>query len=134
MKPGSAVAVLAVAFVLLCMKFVWQAQLGTFADDSASYLIAAQALSPWQAASAPVAEAFRHQAAYPPLYPLLLAFAGAAGNFFAAHALSALLVAAWLPLVYLLGVRWLENRWQAACAAFATALLPAVWINARGVL
>jgi hypothetical protein len=134
MKPGVVVGILTMAFALLCVQFVWQANLATFADDSVSYLIAAQAMSPWQHASAPVLEAFHREAPYPPLYPLLLALAGAGANFSWAHALSALLVAAWLPIVYLLAARWLQSRWTAVFVTLATALLPALWINAKGIL
>ena len=134
MKPGVAVGMLTIAFAFLCVRFVWQASLGTFADDSVSYLVAAQVMSPWQHASSPVLEAFHREAAYPPLYPLLLALSGTAANFLLAHALSGLLVAAWLPTVYLLAVRWLQSRWMAAFVTLATALLPALWINAKGIL
>jgi len=128
------VALLSLAFAGACAMFVWQPTLATFADDSVSYLVMAQVFSPWQAASPAAAAAFPREAFYPPLFPLLLALFGAAHHTAWAHALTALLVAAWLPLVYVLGARWLEDRRAAAAAAFCVALLPALWINAKGIL
>jgi hypothetical protein len=131
--PAAAV-LLTVAFAAALGRFVWQPGLASFADDSVSYLVMAQVFSPWQPAAAAVAEAFRSEAFYPPLFPLLLALGGAAHDVARAHAATALLLAACLPLVYLLGVRWLENRWAALAAMGVTALLPATWINAKGIL
>ena len=128
------VAVVTAAFAAACAAFVRQDGLGTFADDSVSYLVMARVFSPWEAASAAVAEAFPREAFYPPLFPLLLAITGAAHDFALAHVLNALLVAACLPLAYLLGVRWFSDRRAALAAVLAIALLPALWIHARGIL
>jgi len=132
--PAVAVASLTLAFACACAAFVWQPTLATFADDSVSYLVMAQVFSPWEAASPAVAAAFAREAFYPPLFPLLLALLGAAHHVAWAHALTALLVAGWIPLVYILGVRWFEDRRAAAAAAFCVALIPALWMNAKGIL
>jgi hypothetical protein len=132
--PALAVGVLTLTFAWTCANFVWQMTLATFADDSVSYLVMAQVFSPWQAASPAVAAAFPREAFYPPLFPLLLAFAGAAHHTAWAHALTALLLAAAIPLIYVLGTRWLEDRRAAAVAALCVALLPSLWINAKGIL
>jgi hypothetical protein len=121
-------------FAYACVAFVRQPGLGTFADDSVSYLILAQGLSPWQAASQAVREALPREAFYPPLFPLVLALAGASHDFATAHVVNALLLAACLPLTYLLGKQWLQSDWAAATATVASALVPAMWINARGIL
>ncbi len=123
-----------VGFAIACAAFVGQPGLGTFADDSVSYLVLAQAMCPWQPASQVVAEAVAREAFYPPLYPLLLALAGAAYDTARAHVYSALLVAAWLPLAHALATRWLQGNWAAAAAVLTIALLPGLWINARGIL
>jgi len=136
-RPGfaaAAVALLTFAFASACAVFVWQPTLATFADDSVSYLVMAQVFSPWQGAAPAVAAAFPREAFYPPLFPLLLALAGAAHHTAWAHALTALLVAAWLPLAYVLGARWLEDRRAAVVLAVCIALLPSLWINAKGIL
>jgi hypothetical protein len=128
------VGALTAAFAALCAAFVRQDGLGTFADDSVSYLIMAQVFSPWEPASAAVAEAFAREAFYPPLFPLLLAATGAAHDFALAHVLNAILVAASLPLAYLVAARWMEDRRAALAAVLVIALLPSLWIHARGIL
>jgi len=132
--PQAAVALVTLAFACACAAFVWQPTLATFADDSVSYLVMAQVFSPWQPASPAVAAAFAREAFYPPLFPLVLALAGAAHHVAWAHALTALLLAACLPFVYLLGVRLLESRAAAAAAVLCVALLPSLWVNAKGIL
>src|SRR6185436_6286092 len=81
-----------------------------------------------------VAAAFPREAFYPPLFPLVLALAGAAHNTAWAHAVTALLLAASIPLLYLLGIRLLEDRRAAAAAALCVVLSPSIWINAKGIL
>jgi len=132
--PAAAAALVTLGFALACAQFVRQPGLATFADDSVSYLVMAQVFSPWQAASPAVAAAFPGEATYPPLFPLLLALAGAAHDIAWAHVLTALILAAALPLTYSLGARWLESRGAAAAAVLALALLPALWVNAMGIL
>lgn len=132
--PGLAVAALTLMFAWSCAAFVWQPTLASFADDSVSYLVMAQVFSPFQPASAAVAAAFPREAFYPPLFPLALALTGAAHHMAWAHAVTALLLAASLPFVYLLGARWLCSRGAAAAAVACVALLPSLWINTKGIL
>jgi hypothetical protein len=132
--PLLVAALTTLAFGFACASFVHQPTLATFADDSVSYLVMAQVFSPWQAASPAVAAAFAGEATYPPLFPLVLALVGAAHDIAWAHVLTALILAAALPLAWLLGARWLESRGAAAGAVLALALLPALWINAMGIL
>lgn len=131
---GALAVFLTLGFAVACTAFVWQPTLATFADDSVSYLVMAQVFSPWETASPAVAAAFAREAFYPPLFPLLLALAGAAHHVAWAHALTALLVAGWIPLAYVLGARWLEDRRAAVAVALCVALLPALWVNAKGIL
>jgi hypothetical protein len=129
-----AAGLLSLLFAWVCVAFARQPGLASFADDSVSYLVMAQVFSPWQAASAPVAEAFAREAFYPPFFPALLGVLGAAHHMALAHAVTALLLAACLPLTYLLGVRWLGSRWAAAAATAVIATLPSLWINVKGIL
>jgi hypothetical protein len=129
-----AVAVLTLAFALLLAAFVRQPALATFADDSVSYLVMAQVFSPYQAATPAVAAAFAREAFYPPLFPALLALAGAAHDIAWAHIVTALILASCIPVTYLLGLRWLGDRRVAAVAVLCVALLPALWVNAMGIL
>ena len=128
------VALLTLGFAWACAAFVRQPGLATFADDSVSYLVMAQVFSPYQAASQAVAAAFAGEAFYPPLFPALLALAGAAHDIAWAHVLTALILAATLPVTYLLGVRWLEERRWAALAILCLVLMPAMWVNVMGIL
>jgi hypothetical protein len=130
----AAAATIVAAFSWICVRFAWQPALASFADDSASYLVMGQVFSPWAPASSVVSEAFVREAFYPPLFPLLLGLTGAAHHIAWAHALSALCFAAALPLLYLLGSRWLGNAWGGVLATAATALLPAPWIQVKGIL
>ena len=132
--PDAVVALLTLGFAWACTAFVWQPTLATFADDSVSYLVMAQVFTPYQAASQAVAAAFANEAFYPPLFPALLALAGAAHDIAWAHAVTALILAASVPLAYALGACWLEDRRAAATAVLCVALLPAMWINAKGIL
>jgi hypothetical protein len=132
--PGLAVALVTLAFGVVCALFVRQPGLASFADDSVSYLVMAQVFSPWRPASAAVIDAFAREAFYPPLWPLLLAATGAAHDFAWAQVLNALLLAACLPLVYALAARWLEPGWAAVGAMLTVALLPSMWIHVKGVL
>ncbi len=132
--PAFALALLALGFAWACVQFARQPTLASIADDSVSYLVLAQAFSPWQAASPAVAEAAAREASYPPLFPALLALAGAAHDVARAYTVVALLLAACLPLVYLLGKVWLGSRAAALGAAAAMALLPATWIMSKGIL
>ena len=131
--PSLAVAALTAVFAWACAAFVRQPMLATFADDSVTYLVMAQAFSPWQPASAPVAEAFLREGFYPPLFPLVLALAGAAHDISRAHVVTALMLAACLPVLYLFSAT-LMNRWAAVASVAVTAILPAMWINAKGIL
>lgn len=132
--PDVAAAALTLLFAWTCIAFVWQPTLASFADDSVSYLVMAQVFSPYQAASPPVAAAFPREAFYPPLFPLVLALAGAAHHAAWAHAVTALLLAASLPFAYLLGCRWLGSRGAALAAVACIALLPSLWVNSKGIL
>ena len=131
---GAAVAFLTLAFAWACGAFVRQPSLATFADDSVSYLVMAQVFSPYREASQAVLAAFAREAFYPPLFPAVLALAGAAHDIAWAHVLTALILAACIPVAYVLGVHWLEDRRAAAVAVFGAALLPAMWVNAKGIL
>ena len=91
------VALLTLGFAWVCAAFVRQPTLATFADDSVSYLVMAQVFSPYQAASQVVAAAFASEAIYPPLFPAVLALAGAAHDIAWAHVLTALVLAAAKP-------------------------------------
>ncbi|HUL55624.1 MAG TPA: hypothetical protein VLT60_01410, partial [Usitatibacter sp.] len=95
----AALALLAAIVGAVAIAFTWQRGLASLFDDSASYLVMAQAFCPWHETPAPVAAAFPAQK-YPPLFPLLIALGGGAYDWRIAHAWVALSFAA---SVFLLG-------------------------------
>jgi hypothetical protein len=109
-------ASLALAAGAAAIAFTWQPGLATFHDDSASYLVMAQAFSPWHAAAPSVMAQMPHEK-YPPLFPILLALSGAAFDWRWAHAVVALSFAA-------VGI----------VAALLYVTLPGVWLNLMGIL
>jgi hypothetical protein len=131
---AAVVAIVTAAAAVLWTAFARQPGLGTFADDSVSYLVMAQAFSPWREAAAPVLAVLPQEGFHPPLFPLLLAGAGGAHDFALAHSLNALLLAACLPLVFVIALRWVGSVPAALLAALAAAILPAHWIQVRGIL
>jgi hypothetical protein len=126
----AALALLAGAFAAV---FLWQPGLDSLHDDSASYLIMAQAFSPWHASDPVIRAALPHQS-YPPLFPLLLALAGGAYDWRIAH----LVIAAALGAsVFFLGLHARNVTGSARLgflAALVYMLLPGTWLNAKGIL
>lgn len=125
-----ALALVAGAFAV---AFAWQPGLASIYDDSVSYLIMAQAFSPWSAASDAVAAAWPAQK-YPPLFPMLLALGGGASDWRIAHAWVA---ASFAASVFLLGIH-ARNVTGSVRLGFAAALayawLPGTWLNMKGIL
>src|SRR5579862_4699898 len=129
----AALALLAIAVGVIAVMFTWQAGLASLFDDSVSYLVMAQALSPGHPTPAPIAAAFPLEK-YPPLFPLLLAVGGGAYDWRIAHAWVALSFAA---SVFLLGVHS-RRITQSDALGFAVALvfawMPGTWLNLKGIL
>jgi hypothetical protein len=128
-----ALGALAAAAGAFAAAFAWQPGLASIYDDSVSYLIMAQAFSPWSHASDAVAAAWPGQK-YPPLFPLLLALGGGASDWRIAHAWVA---ASFAASVFLLGIH-ARNVTGSARLGFAAALayawLPGAWLNMKGIL
>ena len=117
--PRAAIAAIAFVAGAIAFAFTWQPGLATFHDDSASYLVMAQAFSPWQSASAPVMAQMPFEK-YPPLFPALIAVAGAAYDWHWAHAIVAISFAA---AVLLLGVYASRVGTSAWCGVGAAVLV-----------
>jgi 4-amino-4-deoxy-L-arabinose transferase-like glycosyltransferase len=129
----AALAALALAAGALAALFLWQPGLDSLHDDSVSYLIMAQAYSPWHASDPIIQAALPHEP-YPPLFPLLLALAGGAYDWRIAHLVIAITFAA---SIFLLGVFARHVTGSARLgfiAALVYALLPGSWLNAKGIL
>ena len=124
---------LLVALMLLIvpvyLAWSWSDQLGNLGGDAAMYLMTAAAYSPF----APHSDLFAEIAStsrFPPLYPLLLALTGGAGDLLVAHLVTvATLLAALVALC-----AWLEicgaSRVQAALVVLVTAVLPQTYFLA----
>ncbi|MBL6749268.1 MAG: hypothetical protein ISP90_02050 [Nevskia sp.] len=119
------VAVLALVAPLYC-AWTWTGQMGQFANDGPDYLMMAEHFaSPGDAGVAAQAAAVSR---FPPLYPLLLAWSGAAGDLHRVHAVT--LAAFLLALVALWA--WLRGEGfaarEAATAVLLCAALPQSWL------
>lgn len=115
------------------IAFVWQPGLASLYDDSVSYLIMAQAFSPFPAAAAPILDAFPREK-YPPFFPILIAVSGGAHDWHVAHALVACCFAA---SVFVLGMhaRQITGSDRIGIAmAVVYALMPGSWLNVKGIL
>ena len=124
------VALLACAGPLL-VAFAWQGGLASLGDDSASYLVVAQAFSRTNPSVLPWVGYHTH---FPPLFPLALWLAGGAGNFHVAHALVALFAVAALALAYRFALVDTGRRSAAFAVVVAFLLCPTAWISAKAVL
>jgi hypothetical protein len=126
-------ALVALAAGAAALAFAWQPGLATFHDDSASYLLMAQAFSPWQAASAPVMAQMPLEK-YPPAFPFLLAITGAAFDWHWAHAWVAVAFGASVWLLGAHAARVSASVAVGAAAALAYACMPGAWLNMKGIL
>jgi hypothetical protein len=85
-----AVAALLACVAALLVAFAWQPGLASIGDDSASYVVLAQAIAGSNPAVAPWVGFHTH---FPPLFPLLLVLTGGAWDLRLAHAAVALAAA-----------------------------------------
>jgi len=109
-------------------RFTAGAGLASFADDGVSYMIMAQAYSPYQDAAAAVARAF-HFESYPPLFPLALALLGGAHDFARAHLVVVMFFAAGVFASYLFARARRLGAGLALAIAIAVALAPGAWLG-----
>lgn len=121
--------ILAVLALAAGLYFIWTGNdsLGQLGGDGASYLMMAQHYAPYGGHDRIYAEA-ASASQFPPLYPLLLAWSGAAGHLVLAHAVTT----ACLLLGLLAGYLWLLAQEvpaaQAALLLLGFAAIPGSWI------
>lgn len=136
-RQRSALAIVAtlgiLSFAFLYAQLAWTDRINDLGGDSSVYMLTAQYFSPYAAAD----EAARHFASisqYPPLYPLLIAFAGAAHDLLFAHLLTAGLL---LAAVMLTGL-WMRAEGipagVALAAAAAIGILPGILFHVAYLL
>jgi len=113
----------AVACVLVLAS--WQDTFAGFSWDDSYYLLMADRMSPFVGHKVAALPAIVHQRSYPPMYPLLLAMAGAgSGAIGAAHLATTLALVAGLGFFYLWLRRESIDAVSAWCLTLACALSP----------
>lgn len=132
-RGHAALATLACATAAIAVAFTWQHGIASLYDDSVSYLTMAQAMSPWESASAPIVAAFPDQR-YPPLFALWLGVFGGAYDWRIAHAWVAVSFGVGVMLTGLLARDVLRAWWPAFLTALLFACMPGAWLNVKGIL
>lgn len=132
-RLDAALAAVAATAGVIAIAFTWQPGLASLFDDSVSYLILAQAFSPFGDASPAVAAAAAGEK-YPPLAAWLIALAGGAFDWRIAHAVVGVAFGA-----SVLTLGWLARQVTGAAAtglaaAITYAFLPGAWLNVKGIL
>jgi len=119
--------------VYLLSKLVWFDSLSSLANDSVHYLVMARHYSPWVSESNAIASAWLIQD-FPPFFPWLLAFSGAAHSLLYAHLLVAVMGLVSLYFYYLLACRWLNDRVLAIFPLLVFSLSPGFLLGLQGIL
>jgi len=128
-----ALAILGLGVGIAAGVFLWQPGLDSLYDDSVSYLVLAQWLSPWHAIDPAVAAAAPLEK-YPPVFPLLLALTGGAYDWRIAHLVIAACFATTVVLLALHAARMTRSRALGIACAVVFALTPGAWLIAKGIL
>ena len=129
----AALAVLGLGVGAAAAAFLWQPGLDSLYDDSVSYLLLAQWMSPWNAAG-PVVAAAAPLEKYPPLFPLLLALTGGAYDWRIAHLVVAIAFAACAVMLAMHASHITRSRVLGVACAAAFVLMPGAWLAAKGIL
>jgi len=132
-RATAALAALAAVAAGLAIAFAWQRGIASLCDDSVSYLVMAQALSPWESTPAAIAAAWPDQR-YPPLFPMLLGVAGGAYDWRLAHAWVGLAFGIGVFLLGVLGRDVTRSALLGFMAALLLACMPGAWLNVKGIL
>ncbi len=117
----------------LAFNFAAHSTLGTFADDSVSYIIMGQSYSPYYSTSPVILDAAKIEN-YPPVFPMLLALTGTSHNFLAGHILVVCLLLLSLILLYFFSAHILKNKTIALLVSLLFAANPSTWLNMMGIL
>lgn len=132
-RLDAALAAVAAVAGSIAVAFTWQPGLASLFDDSVSYLILAQAMSPFGEASPAVAAAAAGEK-YPPLTAWLLALTGGAFDWRMAHAMVAVAFGASVYTLGRLAGQVTGSASAGVAAAIVYALLPGAWLNVKGIL
>lgn len=118
---------------LLAVAFVWTDTLGSYSDDSVSYIIMAQAMSPYFDTADVIIQGAKLEQ-YPPLFSFFLAITGISHHYLASHISVAMMFGVTLFLTYWLSIHILKNRRLAMLVTVIFALSPSAWLNMLGIL
>ena len=129
--PAYAGLLMGVAF--LALRFVWSDSLGSFADDSASYLLMAQCWSPYFPVSEVVAEACASES-YPPLFPWVLALSGVSHDIALAHAAVVALLLGTGAALCLFAFSVFRSHGIACAVGALFFVAPVTWLNVLSIL
>lgn len=110
----------------VAFQFSYLDQVTSFADDGGSYLIMAKHFSPYSVAPPLIEQAYLSEQ-YPPLYPILLAYAGGAEDIAQAHLVNILLFVFGTALLALWAARLLNSHWLSLLACLVYVSSPGVW-------
>lgn len=124
---------LLIYLVYLLSKLVWYDSLSSLTNDSVHYLVMARHYSPWASESNAIASAWLLQD-FPPFFPWLLAFSGAAHSLLYAHLLVAVMGLISLYFYYLLASQWLNDRVLAIFPLLVFSLSPGFLLGLQGIL
>ncbi|MFW2440065.1 MAG: hypothetical protein ACN4GR_11910, partial [Arenicellales bacterium] len=124
---------LLVYIVYLLSKLVWFDSLTSIANDSVNYLVMARHYSPWRGESDAIASAWLLQD-FPPFFPWVLAFTGAAHSLLYSHLLVAFLGLVSLYFYFLLACQWLNDRALAMLPVLVFSLSPGFLLGLQGIL
>ena len=130
---GASLWALAILTGAAALWFVWQPGLGSLYDDSVSYLVMAQAMSPWSKPTAAIVAAFPMES-YPPAFPLALALVGGAEDWRIAHTFVATCFAVSVLLCGYYAREVTGSAVMAIATSFTLCVLPGAWLNLKGVL
>jgi len=117
----------------LAIGFASHSTLGTFADDSVSYIIMGQSYSPYFSTHPVIMDAAKTEN-YPPIFPILLALTGTSHSFLAGHVLVVILFLCSLLLFYFFSAFILNNKPTALFVSLLFAASPSTWLNMMGIL
>ncbi len=120
-------------YAVFLIPFVAHDGLASFFSDSVNYLLMARYLSPWYEASPAVVATWSSQD-FPPFFPFILAFAGAAYDYTLAHMLTALFLLLAIPLVFIFARSMFAANHQALLIVCIFCLSPSAWLNSMGIL
>ncbi|MFI4979414.1 MAG: hypothetical protein ACHQIO_03615 [Nevskiales bacterium] len=111
---------------MLYFRWTWSGEIGSLFNDGTSYLVMAQHYAPGHTADPVTAAAAFSR--FPPLYPLLLAWSGAAFDLHLAHVLTTALLLLGLVALYAWMGRTGFSSAQAALLMLSFAALPGSWL------